>query len=63
MDTRAWEESFNYSGEVLGFFSEQVASEFLDLIKVGDKETAIMELEMVAMVVALDVWKQKLSSH
>lgn len=53
----------NSIGKVLGFFSEQVPSELLELIKAGDEEAAIQELEMVAIVIVLEVWKETLSTH
>lgn len=50
------------AGKVLGFFSEQVPPELLELVKVGDKETAILELEMLAISVATEVWKPLMRS-
>lgn len=36
-------------GTVLGFFSEETPPELLEVIKTGDKETAILEFEMVGV--------------
>lgn len=51
------------SGKVMGFFSEAVPKELLQLIKHGDKETAIQELEMVAITIAVEVWRECLGKH
>lgn len=44
-------------GELVGFFSQEIPEELLDLILSGDKETAILKLEMVAISVAVSLWK------
>lgn len=45
------------SGEIVGFFSKEVPKKFLDLIQDGDKDTAILELEAVAVPVEIHMWK------
>lgn len=50
----------NSSGVILGFFSEEVPVELLSLLQVGDKETAILELEALGIVVATIVWEDQL---
>lgn len=40
-------------GKVLGFFSGQIPDELLDLLREEDQETAIFELELVAVVICL----------
>lgn len=54
---------FDSSDKVLGFVCEEVPHEFLEIIKIGGKETAIMELEMVPISIAVHQWKQLLQSH
>ena len=48
-------------GNAVGFFSEQVTRETLELMGSKDKDTIIMELEALAMALALHVWKSELS--
>lgn len=49
-------------GNVLGFFSEE-APQDLEAIKIGDKETAIMELEMIAISIAARLGKPLIRSR
>lgn len=44
-------------GEVLGCFSEEVPKELIVLIQAGDKDAAILQLEMAAISVAVRMWK------
>lgn len=53
---------FSSQGAVLGFFSENIFVELPELIKAGDKETAILELEIVAKSVAAHLWKTLIAS-
>lgn len=45
------------SGEVIGFFSEEIGKEPIELIQVGGNKTAVLEPEMVAISVAICLWK------
>lgn len=45
------------SGEVVGFFSKKAPAELLLLIQGSDKETAILELEVVAISFAIHPWQ------
>lgn len=47
----------------LGFFSEEAPPELLEVIKIGDEETAIMELEVIAISIAARLWNNLLSSR
>eukprot|EP00435_Cladocopium_sp_Y103_P070288 s2538_g35.t1 len=49
-------------GEVVGFFNERVPDELLLLLQGSSKETAILELEMIAISVAIHLWRPLLSS-
>lgn len=42
---------------ILGFFNEEVPRELPELVKAGDKETAILELETVAVSAPIRLWK------
>ena len=54
---------YDSAGNLLGFFSERAPDDLIQLLKSGDKETAIFELEAIAVVVAVKVWESKLSGH
>lgn len=47
---------------MIGFCSEKVAEQLLVLVQVGTKETAILELEMVAVAVAIHLWQNRMAS-
>lgn len=50
-------------GKVFGFFSEEAQQDLLEGIKIGDKETAIKEFEMIAISIAAHLWKHLIQSH
>lgn len=52
----------NSSGEVLGFFSEEVPQDLIEEPKSGSKETVIMEFEMLAIALAVNIWTEFLRS-
>eukprot|EP00438_Fugacium_kawagutii_P017954 Skav227888 [mRNA] locus=scaffold3865:39733:41610:- [translate_table: standard] len=52
----------NSDGSLHSFFSEAVPKDLLCLVEKGDKETIILELEMVALLVAATLWRDVLRS-
>eukprot|EP00438_Fugacium_kawagutii_P028097 Skav236590 [mRNA] locus=scaffold415:10761:12503:+ [translate_table: standard] len=52
----------NSDGSLRSFFSEAVPKDFLCLVEKGDKETIILQLEMVALIVAATLWRDVLRS-
>eukprot|EP00438_Fugacium_kawagutii_P031568 Skav201075 [mRNA] locus=scaffold5595:979:2202:- [translate_table: standard] len=52
----------NSDGSVHSFFSEAVPKDLLCLVEHGDKEAIILELEMVALLVAATLWQDVLRS-
>lgn len=53
----------NTSGEVAGLFSEKVLEKFLFLVQGSDKQTAILELEMmIAISIAVQLWQSLMST-
>lgn len=47
-------------GTLIGFFSERAAEDLRVLVRESDKETAILELEMVAITLAIHLWQRLL---
>eukprot|EP00438_Fugacium_kawagutii_P021719 Skav221916 [mRNA] locus=scaffold3084:135765:137671:- [translate_table: standard] len=52
----------NSDGSAISFFSEEVPPDLLHLVERGSKETIVLELEMVAILVAATVWRDILHS-
>eukprot|EP00438_Fugacium_kawagutii_P016271 Skav232599 [mRNA] locus=scaffold2282:11506:13323:+ [translate_table: standard] len=52
----------NSDGSLHSFFSEAVPRDLFCLVEKGDKETIILELEMVALLVAATLWQDVLPS-
>eukprot|EP00438_Fugacium_kawagutii_P001422 Skav211637 [mRNA] locus=scaffold3476:7948:11312:+ [translate_table: standard] len=52
----------NSDGSVISFFSEEVPPDLLCLIEKGSKETIILKLEMVAILVAATIWQDMMHS-
>ena len=53
----------NISGETLSFFSTQVDTSLLDDFMVKGQKTVIQELEMMAVLAAIKVWKKLIKSR
>ena len=51
------------NGRMLGFFSEEVSSYLIQEIKSVGQVTIIQELEMLALLVATNLWCPKWASH
>lgn len=54
---------FDCHGTVFGFFSKKTPANLLVIIKIGDKETAALELAMIAISMAAHLWKTLITSH
>ena len=54
---------YDSQGEALGFFSEEVPPELLSLLLTGDTETAILELEALAIIMAIAKWQSVVQTH
>ena len=51
------------SGQPVAFFSESMDHDFLSLVKAGCKENVIQELEMLALLTAVEMWGPVWNGH
>ena len=54
---------YNSSGQPVAFFSESADSDFISLVKAWCQENIIQELEMLALLVAVEVWGPVWNGH
>lgn len=54
---------YSSTGAVLGFFSEQVPRSFLLSVMETDQHTMIQELEMLALLIAIELWCKSSRGH
>ena len=55
--------AYSSSGTVLAFFSEQISRSFLLTVMETDQQTIIQELEMFALLMALELWCKTAKGH
>ena len=54
---------YNSSGQRVAFFSESADSDFISLVKAWCQKNIIQELEMLALLVAVEVWGPVWNDH